>query len=144
MTRTLAVAVHDDGWMRSLLLSRTDEGTWVADTTTRGDVGLPLPGLVDPEAVRAALDCDLGLCPATNTMPIRRLRLLDGDVPDTPLVMAWVEVPALRAIRSDQAYGSAGPGRVRYRSYGRDFHAELMVDEHGAVVDHPGLGHRIP
>lgn len=143
VTRTLAVTVHGDGWMRSLLLARADDGTWTGDTTTRGDADLPSPGLVDREALRGALDCDLGLCPATNTMPIRRLGLLDADVPDTSLVMAWVEVPSLRVIRSDQVYGSAGPGRVRYRSYSRDFHAELTVDEHGVVLDYPGLARRI-
>ena len=143
-TRTLEVTVHGDGWMRSLTLDRTDEGTWDAETTTRGDVDLPPPGLSARDVVRGAIDCDLALCPVTNTMPIRRLRLLDADVPDTPLVMAWVEVPSLHVIRSDQVYGSAGPGRVRYRSYSRDFHAELTVDEHGVVIDYPGLAHRIP
>ncbi len=33
-----------------------------------------------PMTIASALDCDLGLCPATNTMPIRRLGLLDADV----------------------------------------------------------------
>jgi hypothetical protein len=76
-------------------------------------------------------------------MPIRRLRLLDEDISEVPLVMAWVDVPSLRVIRSDQVYGSAGQGRVRYLSYSRDFHAELTVDDDGVIIDYPGLARRI-
>ena len=76
-------------------------------------------------------------------MPIRRLGLLGRTVPETTLVMAWVEVPSLRVIRSDQVYASSTPGRVRYRSYSRDFQAELTVDPDGIVIDYPGLARRL-
>jgi hypothetical protein len=64
-------------------------------------------------------------------------------VPETALVMAWVEVPSLRVIRSDQAYSSASTGgrrRVRFRSLDSDFAADLEVDADGLVVDYPGIG----
>lgn len=101
------------------------------------------PGIENAADLNDALDCDLGLCPVTNTMPIRRLGLLASDLPETPLVMAWVEVPSLRVIRSDQVYASAAPGNVRYRSYSRDFSAELSVDADGIVIDYPGLATRV-
>ncbi len=142
-TRTLEVSAYGRGWSRSLALRRSGEGAWSADTCMRGVADLAEAGLPDASTVQGALDCDLGLCPVTNTMPIRRLRLLDADVPESPLVMAWVDVPSLRVIRSDQVYSSAGPGRVRYRSFSRDFHAELTVDDYGVVVDYPGLSQRI-
>ena len=142
-TRTLDVSVHSDGWSRTLNLARSGDGTWTATAQERGDVELAPAGLLDAAVVKGAVDCDLGLCPVTNTMPIRRLRLLDEDVSEVPLVMAWVDVPSLCVIRSDQVYGSADYGRVRYRSYSRDFQAELTVDDDGVVIDYPGLARRI-
>ncbi|MFE5672618.1 putative glycolipid-binding domain-containing protein [Agromyces sp. NPDC056523] len=146
-TRALRVTARGFGWWRTLDLERSRQGEWHTDAQQSGDVDLPDAGLADPSSVAGALDCDLGLCPLTNTMPIRRLGLLDADVPETPLVMAWVEVPSLRVLRSDQAYASlrpqaaAGGGRrVRFRSLDSDFAADLEVDADGLVVDYPGIG----
>jgi hypothetical protein len=110
-------------------------------TQAHGDAALPPPGLAQPGSIDGALDCDIGLCPVTNTMPIRRLRLLNAHVPETPLVMAWIEVPSLRVLRSDQVYASSTPGRVRYAD--GDDQAELTVDSDGIVIDYPGLATRL-
>lgn len=145
-TRSLCVSIQGHNWGRSLVLTRDDRGEWNADTTGWGDVDLPPPGLADPESLQDAIDCDLGLGPLTNTMPIRRLGLLEQHVPDTALVMAWVDVPSLRVVRSDQVYGSGTaviPGAVRYASLNGDFTAELTVDNNGVVVDYPQLARRV-
>lgn len=142
VARALRVTTRGLGWARSVDLTRSSAGEWRADATARGGVALPPPGLADPGRLDGAVDCDLGLCPLTNTMPIRRLGLLEHDVPDTPLVMAWVEMPSLRVLRSDQIYAS-GPSddrsRVRYTSFSRDFSAELSMDTDGLVTDYPTL-----
>jgi hypothetical protein len=145
VTSALCVTSRGFGWWRVLTLTRSDDG-WAGEVETSGDPDLPSPGLGDPDSVTSAIDCDLGLCPVTNTMPIRRLALLEGDVAETPLVMAWVDVPSLRVIRSDQVYGSV-PGsaarQVRYTSSRRDFSAKLDVDADGIVTDYPGLAQRL-
>ena len=145
VTRALRVTTRGLGWVRSVDLTRSSAGEWRADVTARGDAPLPPPGLADPDSLDGAVDCDLGLCPVTNTMPIRRLGLLEHDLPDTPLAMAWVEMPSLRVLRSDQVYAS-GPAadrrRVRYTSFSRDFSAELTVDTDGFVTDYPTLARR--
>lgn len=146
-TEELAVSSFGDGWQRSLVLVRNSEGYWSVDADLEGRVDLPAPGLQDPSLLAGAIDCDLGLCPLTNIMPIRRLGLLDHQVEPTPLVMAWVEVPSLRVIRSDQLYGSgskseSSPYSVRYTSRSRDFDAALSVDQDGMVIDYPTLARR--
>lgn len=142
-TRALRVTARGFGWWRTLDLARSPQGDWRGHAEHSGEIDLPTAGLADPSSVAGALDCDLGLCPLTNTMPIRRLGLLDADVDETALVVAWVEVPSLRVIRSDQAYASTTVGgrrRVRFRSLDSDFAADIEVDADGLVVDYPGIG----
>ena len=143
ITRRMRVSALGDGWARTLDLRRDDDGGWTSAVTTDGEPDLPPPGLDHPAGLDGALDCDLGLCPLTNVMPIRRLGLLDGTVEEQVLTMAWIEVPSLRVISSTQRYASAGPGRVRYESELRDFRAELTVDADGFVINYPGLARRV-
>lgn len=147
VTEELAVSSFGDGWSRSLTLTRDTQGTWAVSSDARGSTNMPAPGIEDTQVLDGAIDCDLGLCPLTNIMPIRRLALLDRHVEPVALVMAWVEVPSLRVVRSRQLYGS-GTKRagteptVRYQSENRDFDAELTVDGDGMVVDYPTLANR--
>ena len=141
VTRELAVTVHGDGWSRWIVLTRSSPGTWSIDAGGRGRTTLPSPGSADPGLIQGALDCDLGLCPMTNTMPIRRLGMLEHDVPATALVMAWVEVPSLRVLRSDQVYASVGRRSAGFRS--GDFYAEIPFDDDGVVLDYPQLARRV-
>lgn len=152
VTRRLTATVHGDGWSRHLQLERTDDGVWSSEVQTAGACDFPAPGIEDPAALAGALDCDLGLCPVTNSMPILRLNLLSTDnapADETELTMAWVDVPSLRVVAGKQVYSQVRPptdGRdavVLYSSANRGFTAELTVDRDGVVVDYPGLAKRI-
>jgi len=153
VTRRLRVRSHGNGWRRHLDLRRADDGTWTADATVTGEpVELSAATLADPGAsaetissVSGALDCDLGECPLTNTMPVLRHGLLRPSDP-IDLVMAWVSVPDLSVRRSDQRYtfleAEAGGGAlIRYES--GTFRADVRFDADGFVVDYPGLGRRL-
>ncbi|OLT52268.1 hypothetical protein BJF88_13895 [Cellulosimicrobium sp. CUA-896] len=154
VTRRLEVTARGVGWARHLELVREPDGAWRAraeETGTPPD-GLAAPGVEAPDALDGALDCDVALCPVTNTMPIRRLGLLGDGAPagETALVMAWVDVPSLRVLRSDQLYAARSPldpgtGRavVTYTSATRDFTADLTVDRDGLVLDYPQLARRV-
>lgn len=150
VTRRLDVTVHGSGWARALTLAR-DEGSWEATTTWAGEGGpSAAPGLADPESVAEALDCDIALCPVTNTMPVLRHGLVTAPAgPEIPHVMAWVDLPSLTVIRSDQRYRTvapydddAGHAVVRYASASRDFVGDLTVDRDGVVIDYPQLAYR--
>ncbi|UKJ63127.1 putative glycolipid-binding domain-containing protein [Cellulosimicrobium cellulans] len=154
VTEHLDVSVRGLGWSRHLDLVRTPDGAWRADVRESGTPpsGLAAPGIADPASLDGALDCDVALCPVTNTMPILRLGLL-GDRPpadETRLVMAWVDLPSLAVLRSDQVYAAreplaptTGQGVVTYTSATRDFTADLTVDPDGLVVDYPHLARRL-
>jgi hypothetical protein len=155
VTRRLRVRSSGNGWRRHLDLRRADDGTWSADATQTGEpVEMPATDLADPGAsaetladlaIAGALDCDLGHCPLTNTMPVLRHDLLRPSQP-IDFVMAWVSVPDLHVHRSNQRYTFLEPAGnegavIRYES--GTFAAAVRFDVDGLVVDYPGLGRRL-
>jgi uncharacterized protein len=93
-------------------------------------------GGADLAEVAGALDVDLTVTPATNTLPIRRLAALEvGQAAD--LHMAWVQFPGLEVLASAQRYERMAPDRWRFSTDG--FEAELLVDPDGLVLDYGGL-----
>jgi hypothetical protein len=129
-------------WRRTLELSRGTDGAWSVRADGRGEVALPPPG-GDPAQLRGALDCDLGLSPLTNTMPVLRHRMLDGGGP-TEFLMAWVSVPDLSVVASEQTYEfvrRAGDHTVIRYSSGT-FTDDVVFDADGLVVDYPAIGRR--
>jgi hypothetical protein len=126
-SRLMATAVGA-GRRYTLDLRRSPAGEWSADTD--------LPELEE------ALDCDLGLSPLTNTMPVLRHGLLEGEEA-VELLMAWVSVPDLAVYASAQRYTALGNRAVRYEGLDTDFTADLLFDEDGLVVDYPRLGRRL-
>ena len=123
--------------------TRTEAGTSTLELLRHGGHwtvnGAPRPDL------DAALDCDLAACPLTNTMPILRDRINEGRA-DRSYVMAFIQVPGLRVVRSEQRYRHLyrlpdGSAIVRYRSGG--FEDDLTIDADGFVIDYPKLGRRV-
>lgn len=87
-----------------------------------------------------SLDCDLGFCPLTNTMPILRHRLHQGGDP-VDFTMGWVAVPELTVHEDQQRYEPVRPGVVRYSS--DRFSSDIEVDEDGIVIRYPQLAYRV-
>jgi uncharacterized protein len=121
LTRRVELAL-DGGAVRRVLLA-DGAGRW------RWEDG---PELAE---VAGALDVDLTVTPATNTLPIRRLGLAVGRQRD--LRMAWVRFPGLEVIPSAQRYERLAADRWRFAA--GDFTAELTVDPDGLVLDYGGL-----
>jgi hypothetical protein len=141
VTARLTVDCTGAGWSRRLDLVQDDDGSWHVSADAVGEAELPPPG-GEPEAVAGAIDCDLGLCPLTNTMPILRERLLQGGGP-VELIMAWISVPDLQLHRSEQRYEPIDERHVRFVGRHRSFVAELALDEEGLVVHYPELAERV-
>ena len=146
VTASLLVATRGDGWWRELDLRRLRSGRWTAVTRIRGDTEMPAPG-GDMSPFPEALDCDLGLSPLTNSMPVLRHGMLRGGGP-VDFRMAWVSVPDLSVHASRQRYtfvhAEGGGAVVRYESLDGPFKADIVFDADGLVVDYPGIGRRPP
>ncbi|WEZ85432.1 putative glycolipid-binding domain-containing protein (plasmid) [Rhizobium sp. 32-5/1] len=101
----------------------------------------PLPDL------DGCIDVDIGITPATNTLPIKRLKLQAEASQD--ITAAYV--PLLDQIngdflpqRAEQRYTCLTPERrYRYEGLFRAFTAELEIDETGLVLDYPDTFRRV-
>src|SRR6266487_983922 len=155
VTARLEVTARGEGWRRTLDLRRGGSGDWTASVTADGNPpdSLATPGAGaggTPEGLQGlggALDCDLGLSPLTNSMPVLRHRLLEVDG-SVDFLMAWVSVPDLGVRPSRQRYtalrGDPGGDRlIRYESVDSTFTADLVFDRDGLVIDYPGIGRRL-
>lgn len=151
VTRALDVAVEGDGWRRTLALRRSQDGRWSAQRHESSRTGPPEGGPLALGDLDAALDCDLGLCPVTNSMPILREGLVTASRRGRPrraeLVMAWVSVPDLRVLASPQVYETGvavagGGAQVRFSS--GTFTEHIEVDGDGLVASYPSIGRRLP
>lgn len=145
ITRRLNVRATGEGWARELDLRHDGAGAWTAEAGAEGAVALPAPG-GDAAAVNGALDCDLGLCPLTNVMPVRRHEL-HRRVGEVDFLMAWVSVPDLGLHPSRQRYEHVGRRGdrlvVRYVGEHRSFVGELELDDQGLVLLYPELARRL-
>jgi hypothetical protein len=103
VTRSLWVESAGEGWNRRLRLERAEDGQWTIEADRDGQADMPEPG-GDSESLAGALDCDLGLSPLTNAMPVHRHSLTSE--PD--VVEFTMACRALRRARRRRGHGVGG------------------------------------
>lgn len=131
------IELADDWTFRSLRLVRTDGAAVALGREERGGWtcnGAPAPHLA------GCIDIDISGTPFTNTLPIRRANLTVG-VPKQ-VSMAWIPMDTPEPRVDEQIYTKRDARHFRYQAADGSFEAELTVDEHGLVVDYPGLFRR--
>jgi uncharacterized protein len=129
-------------WRRTLELLHGPGGVWAIKGKAEGQLALRPPG-GDASQLAGAQDCDLGLSPLTNTMPVLRSGLLAGGGPQEYLV-AWVSVPDLVVVPSRQRYAfvrrDGDQSVINFSS--AEFTQDIVFDADGLVVDYPTIGRR--
>ncbi len=128
VTRMAEVHVRGEGLNRHLLLQRGEDGRWRVD-------GVHWP------ALDGLADVDLGVTPATNTLPIRRLGLAVGE--QAEITAAWVRFPELTVAPLAQRYTRLDRGRYLYESIASGFQAVLEVDGDGVAITYQNLWRRV-
>jgi hypothetical protein len=118
---------------QGLSLSADGEGRWFDAS------GAAVP------ALDGCVDVDITATPLTNTLPIRRLALKQGESAD--IEVAYITIPELRVTPDDQRYTclktDAAGGRYRFEQLSSGFTAILQVDADGLVEDYPELFRRV-
>lgn len=127
---TQGVRIHfwSDTGHRHLHLDRSQSDLWKVD-------GIARPDLAD------ATDVDIGITPATNTLPLRRFDLAVGESRD--LVAAWVQFPILSVVPAHQRYTRIAEHRYLYQSLDSGYQAELVVRGDGLVVQYADIWHML-
>jgi uncharacterized protein len=141
-TARFEATVEGPGFTRTLRMERA-AGRWRVTASEQGTLaGVAGPGIECADELSSAVDIDLAFSPLTNTLPVRRLGLLDAPVSTAHnLAMAFVELPSLAVVHSVQTYTVAGAGAIFFRS--GTFEEEITVDGHGYVLHYPGLATRV-
>ena len=92
---------------------------------------------VEESTVEGCIDLDLNFSPATNLLPIRRLKLAIGEQGEVKA--AWLRFPGFRLELLPQVYTRLDELTYRYSSDGGSFVRDLTVNDVGFVTDYPGL-----
>jgi hypothetical protein len=134
----------DDGWRlrnadltattqrgtRSLVLHSDGAGRW------RDGDGRAISHL------DGCIDIDIWPTPFTNSFPLWRQAAGQGE--RLLFRMAWVSAPDLTVHPQPQAYTRLADRLYRFENLdGSGFEAQLPIDEHGIVLDYPGLFRRV-
>ena len=104
-----------------------------------GDRALPF--------LQGCIDVDIGITPATNTLPIKRLMLAAHQACD--ITAAYVPLPDqidgdFLPRRAAQRYTCLKQGhRYRYEGLSSAFTAEIEIDQFGLVLDYPDAFRRV-
>ena len=143
--RCFAATYHiecDPGWRARQIRSRVMGADAAIDLVSDGaghwrdGRGLALPGL------DGAIDVDLSITPFTNTLPIRRLDLAEGQHAEIRTV--YLRFPDLSLAVDRQRYTCLERGRrYHYESLDSDFTRDIDIDADGLVVTYPGLFRRV-
>ena len=93
------------------------------------------------ESLRGCSDVDIRVTPFTNTLPIQRLNLEQGQSKEIEVV--YVAAPGLSLSKFGQRYTclskNTNGGIYKYESLKSGFTSELKVDADGLVLDYPGI-----
>ncbi len=98
-------------------------------------------------ALDGCLDVDIGITPATNMLPIKRLKLSAGA--SAEILAAYVPLPDqidgdFQPQPAAQRYTCLVPDRsYRYEGLFRAFTADLDIDASGLVLDYPDTFRRV-
>lgn len=117
------------GTVKTLNLSVDKSGLWYDD---KGLWHQQLDGCIDP---------DISLTPLTNTLPINRLNMNQGET--IKIKTAYISLPELTVNPVEQLYKCISKGEREsvylYKNLDSGFEAEIYVDKESFVTNYPGL-----
>jgi hypothetical protein len=123
-TLFLSISCRQNSQMQTIQLCSDGKGNWT-------DNGKPI------DQFKGCVDVDISLTPFTNTLPIRRLKLNDGESQIIKVIYCDLLKGDLRAVR--QKYTRLSSLSYHYENIPNDFESVIQIDDHGLVVDYPLL-----
>ncbi len=112
----------------SLVLRRSDAGHWLNGY----EVNIP--------ALDEAIDIDIFATPFTNSLPLNRMRLAEGETAEAEVI--YIADLELTPTKAPQSYKRVGPDTYQYQSLTTGYQTVFDVDEHNYVLTYPDLFER--
>lgn len=84
---------------------------------------------------------DISLTPFTNTLPINNLKLAENDTQQIKVIYIDVLNNLVKPVT--QQYTRTAPYTYHYDNLQTDFKSDILVDDHGLVVNYPKLFDKI-
>jgi hypothetical protein len=91
--------------------------------------------------LHGAIDIDITATPFTNTLPIRRLKLVKGH--NAEILVVYITIPELSINIDRQRYTCLFDRTFLFEQINTNFSRQIEVDKHGLVVLYPGLFKRL-
>jgi uncharacterized protein len=136
----------DDAWrtITALVAGQSPTGEHEVRLEADGSGRWRVDGVAAPHLDRC-LDVDLESSSCTNTLPIHRLRLAEGQEADAPA--AYVRAVGLDVERLEQRYARIEDDglqqRFDYTAPVFDYTGRLVYDDAGLILDYPGIAARV-
>ncbi|GGG90018.1 hypothetical protein GCM10007415_25460 [Parapedobacter pyrenivorans] len=86
-------------------------------------------------------DIDISLTPLSNSFPINRLKLEDGQQAHIDVI--YIDVLEQNIAARSQKYSRLSAERYKYENVPNDFEAVITIDKSGLVISYPELFERI-
>lgn len=118
------ITSHHDSIKQHFKFEGDGKGNW---TTNSKNAGL----------FKGCIDIDIPLTPFTNTLPIKRLNMLNDTADEIKVIYVDLLEQQITPVR--QKYLRLSKTLYHYENIPNDFEANIEVDEHGFVVDYPSL-----
>jgi hypothetical protein len=123
-TLTVEISGRHSNQHQSLRFESDGNGNWLRNGT-RADEFM------------GCLDVDIPLTPFTNSLPINRLRLEQGQ--EQLIDVIYIDLLENLITRVHQKYARLSSEEYHYENVPNDFEANIQVDEFGLVTDYPSL-----
>jgi hypothetical protein len=123
-TVSLEIRYRHSDRKEHLLLESDGKGNWMLNGKEAGKF-------------KGCIDVDIAVTPFTNTLPINRLQLKEGELHEIQVIYCDLLEQQIRPVR--QKYVRLSDKSYHYENIPNDFEADITVDEHGLMVDYPEL-----
>jgi uncharacterized protein len=132
----------DTSWLtRSARITGRSGSSTVATVIEADGMGhWKIDGVAAPH-LQGCLDLDLEASAMTNTFPVHRLCLPAERAVAAPA--AYVRAVGLSVDRLEQTYSRSGEGHYDYAAPEFNFACRLVYDQHGLILDYPGIATRV-
>jgi hypothetical protein len=132
----------DTSWLTrsARITSRSGGSTVVRVLEADGRGHWQIDGVAAPQ-LQGCLDLDLEASAMTNTFPVHRACMPVGRPVATPA--AYVRAVGLAVDRLAQTYSRASERHYDYTAPEFDFACRLVYDQHGLILDYPGIATRV-